>query len=201
MKIICIGRNYIDHVKEMNNKIPEYPVFFVKSENSLLLPGENFRIPDFSNEIHYEGELVFRVDENIKNTSEEEAMKYVSAVTIGIDFTARDIQRRCIERGEPWEIAKSFDGSAAVGKFLPFSLSQLPYHFSLKRNETIMQASSSDQMIFSLSKLIAYVSKFMTLCKNDLIFTGTPSGIGKVERGDVLKGFINDILLLEVKVV
>lgn len=200
MKIICIGRNYMDHVREMNNKIPEYPVFFVKSENAVLPCNKDFQIPDFSNEIHYEAELVFRINEKIKNISEDKALQYIDAITIGIDFTARDLQRKCIERGEPWEIAKSFDGSAAIGKFISFNPRDLAYHFHLLKNNIIVQKSTSNEMIFSIATLIAHISRYMTIEKNDLIFTGTPSGIGKVEHGDVLQGFINDILLLNVKI-
>jgi len=198
MKIICIGRNYLDHVREMGNEVPRYPVFFMKSSNALLPEGKDFNLPDFSHEIHYEGELVIRLGKRGKNISLTEAEKNIDAITAGIDFTARDLQRQCIELGEPWEIAKSFDHSAAIGSFIPYT--PQPYHFVLYKNEKMVQQSSSAQLIFSFSELISYVSTYITLEAGDVIFTGTPAGVGLVQSGDILKGYVNDMLLLTVRV-
>lgn len=200
MKIICIGRNYRDHVKEMQNEIPEQPVFFMKGENTLLHNSHIFFIPDFSNEIHYEAEIVLRIGKVGKNIPERYALSYIDAVTVGIDFTARDIQRRCIESGSPWEIAKSFDYSAPFGEFIPFD--NIPDYsdisFRLEKNGQIAQKGNSSQLIFSFSQIISYISQFITIKTGDLIFTGTPAGIGPVAIGDELECFIDEKSVLKI---
>lgn len=202
MKIICIGRNYADHATEMNSSIPERPIFFMKSDVSLLRPGTPFFYPSFSSEIHFECELVVKINRVGKNIATKFAHKYYSEIGLGIDFTARDLQRTCKENGHPWEIAKSFEGSAPISKeFLDkenLDLENIEFH--LEKNGTIVQQDSSKNMLFSIDRLIEYVSKFMTLKKGDLIFTGTPKGVGSVSIGDVLTGYIGGREMFCVKV-
>lgn len=194
MKIICIGRNYADHAKEMNSAVPEVPMFFMKADVSLLRPGTPFFYPSFSNDIHYECELVVKIDRVGKNIAERFAHKYYSEVGLGIDFTARDLQVECKKKGHPWEIAKSFEGSAAICKhFIPAEELDLEnLQFSMTQNGEEVQKGSTSDMIFTVHQLISYVSKFMTLKKGDLIYTGTPAGVGPIAIGDELKGFIGD---------
>ncbi len=192
MKIICVGRNYVNHAKELGNTIPTEPLFFLKPETAIQPKGHPFFIPDFSNEIHYELELVVRIDRIGKNIDEKFAHKYYSQIGLGIDFTARDIQQKCKEKGLPWEKAKGFDGSAQISRTF-IDKSELDLNniaFSLERNGEQVQNGNSKDMIFSIDKLIAYLSQFYTLKIGDLIYTGTPEGVGKVEQGDILKGFI-----------
>jgi 2-keto-4-pentenoate hydratase/2-oxohepta-3-ene-1,7-dioic acid hydratase in catechol pathway len=203
MKIICIGRNYVDHAKELNNPIPQEPIFFLKPETALLRNNRPFFYPNFSTNIAYEVELVYRICRVGKNISERFAHRYYDAVGIGIDFTARDLQQQCKERGLPWEMAKAFDNSAPISKdFLEFS--QIPdsnaIFFSLEKNGIVVQRASNAEMIFSIDKLIAYVSKFVMLKIGDLIFTGTPAGVGSVAIGDTLKAYIGDKLMLSTKI-
>lgn len=194
MKIICIGRNYINHAKELGNTIPTEPLFFLKPETAIQPKGHPFFIPDFSNEIHYELELVVRIDRIGKNINEKFAQKYYSQIGLGIDFTARDIQQKCKEKGLPWEKAKGFDGSAQISRtFIDKSKLDLNnIAFSLEKNGEQVQNGNSKDMLFSIDKLIAYISQFYTLKIGDLIYTGTPEGVGKVEQGDILKGFIGE---------
>lgn len=192
MKIICVGRNYVNHAKELGNTIPTEPLFFLKPETAIQPKGHPFFIPDFSNEIHYELELVVRIDRIGKNIDEKFAHKYYSQIGLGIDFTARDIQQKCKEKGLPWEKAKGFDGSAQISRTF-IDKSELDLNniaFSLERNGEQVQNGNSKDMLFSIDKLIAYLSQFYTLKIGDLIYTGTPEGVGKVEQGDILKGFI-----------
>ncbi|OUV76011.1 MAG: 2-hydroxyhepta-2,4-diene-1,7-dioate isomerase [Flavobacteriales bacterium TMED123] len=192
MKIICIGRNYANHAKELGNTIPSEPLFFLKPETAIQPKGHPFFIPDFSNEIHYELELVVRIDRIGKNIDEKFAHKYYSQIGLGIDFTARDIQKKCKEKGLPWEKAKGFDGSAQISRRF-IDKSELDLNnitFSLERNGEQVQNGNSKDMLFSIDKLIAYLSQFYTLKIGDLIYTGTPEGVGKVEQDDILKGFI-----------
>ena len=192
MKIICIGRNYANHAKELGNTIPSEPLFFLKPETAIQPKGHPFFIPDFSNEIHYELELVVRIDRIGKNIDEKFAHKYYSQIGLGIDFTARDIQKKCKEKGLPWEKAKGFDGSAQISRTF-IDKSELDLNnitFSLERNGEEVQNGNSKDMLFSIDKLIAYLSQFYTLKIGDLIYTGTPEGVGKVEQDDILKGFI-----------
>lgn len=200
MKIICIGRNYLDHIREMNNSIPQKPVFFMKSENALLYNSKIFFIPDFSNDIHYEAELVLRIGKVGKNIPEKFALSYIEAISVGIDFTARDIQKQCISAGEPWEMAKSFDFSAPFGEFIPAeTIDQWSnISFSLYKNGVVAQKGNTSNLIFSFSEIIAYVSQFITLKTGDLIFTGTPSGVGPVSIGDELECFFEEKSVLKI---
>ena len=202
MKIICIGRNYIKHIEELENNIPPKPLFFLKPETAIQPKGHPFFIPDFSNEIHYEVELVIKIKKTGKHIEKKFAHKYFEEIGLGIDFTARDIQDNCKDKGLPWEIAKGFDGSAQISNkfinkdtFLNKNIS-----FCLKKNNEIVQIGNSKEMIFSFEEIISYVSKFFTLKIGDLIYTGTPSGVGKVEKGDILKGFIEKEKILKVVV-
>lgn len=194
MKIICIGRNYADHAKEMNSAVPEVPMFFMKADIALLRPGTPFFYPSFSNDIHYECEVVVKIDRVGKNIAERFAHKYYSEIGLGIDFTARDLQAECKKKGHPWEIAKSFEGSAAICKtFIPVEgLDVENLQFSMNQNGEEVQNGTTSDMIFTIHQLISYISKFMTLKKGDLIYTGTPAGVGPIAIGDELKGFIGD---------
>ena len=192
MKIICIGRNYKDHAKEMAQPIPDVPMFFLKPDSALLPKRNPFFIPNFSDEVHYEVELIYKIKKVGKSIDSKFSNGYYEEVGLGIDFTARDLQQKCKENGHPWEIAKAFDQSALVGdKFLKIN-SKENINFSLQKNGELVQKSSSDNMIFNIDEIISYVSKFMTLKIGDLIFTGTPSGVGPVSIGDTLEGFINE---------
>lgn len=202
MKIICIGRNYLDHAKELGNKIPTSPLFFLKPDTAIQPKGHPFFIPDFSNNIHFEVELVIKISKNGKNIDEKFAHKYYNEIGIGIDFTARDIQEECKKNGLPWERAKGFDGSAQISnEFINKELLILnDINFSLSLNNSIMQTGNSKNMIFSFDQIISYISKYYTLRAGDLIYTGTPSGVGKVERGDSLSCFINSNEMLKVNI-
>ena len=202
MKIICIGRNYLDHAKELGNKIPTSPLFFLKPDTAIQPKGHPFYIPDFSNNIHFEVELVVKISKNGKNIDEKFAHKYYNEIGIGIDFTARDIQEECKKNGLPWERAKGFDGSAQISnEFINKELLILnDINFSLSLNNSIMQTGNSKNMIFSFDQIISYISKYYTLRVGDLIYTGTPSGVGKVERDDSLSCFINSNEMLKVNV-
>lgn len=200
MKIICIGRNYSNHVKEMGNSVSKSPIFFLKP-NSALLPKRNpFFIPNFSNEIHYEVELVYKIKKVGKSIDQSFSKNYYSEIGLGIDFTARDLQEECKKNGHPWEIAKSFDQSALVSEnFMDLnSLNNL--NFSLLKNGEIVQESNANKMIFNIDQIISYVSNYMTLKTGDLIFTGTPSGVGPIKIGDNLEGFINDRSMFKVNI-
>lgn len=200
MKILCIGRNYIDHAKELNNPVPEEPVFFMKGSNSLLRSGKPFFYPEFSKDIHYEAELVLRIGRLGKYLEPEFALDYVDGITIGIDFTARDHQAIAKKKGLPWEIAKAFDHSAPVGEFIsPGDLSR-NIHFQLIKNGESVQEGHSRDMIFSIPALISYLSRFNTLKDGDLIFTGTPAGVGPVAPGDHLEGLLEGVKLLDVRI-
>ena len=192
MKIICIGRNYLAHVKELDNALPTEPMFFMKPETALLPEGKAFPYPDFSKEIHYETELVLRVCKSGKNIPEEAAPYYYDALTVGIDFTARDLQSQCKAKGHPWEVAKAFDYSAPVGKFK--KISELKNHadisFGMKLNGNWAQQGHSRDMIFNFDRIVSHVSRFVTLQEGDLVFTGTPQGVGEVHVGDRLELFL-----------
>ena len=203
MKIIAIGRNYIDHAKELNNPVPQKPVFFLKPETALLLKNRPFYYPDFSNEIHYETEIIIKINRVGKNISKPFAHRYYQELGIGIDFTARDLQRECKAKGLPWEIAKAFDNSAPIGKFIDKSQFEdiNNINFNLNINGKIVQQGNTSEMIFDFDTLVAYVSKFFTLKMGDLIFTGTPAGVGQVKIGDRLSASIEDntVLSFEIK--
>ncbi len=202
MKIICIGRNYIDHAKELKNPIPKEPIFFLKPESTILIRNRPFFLPDFSNEVHYEVELVVKIIKLGKNIQKKFAHTYYNEIGIGIDFTARDIQKKCKENGLPWEISKCFDFSSPLGGFIDKNefadLNNI--NFRLERNNKIVQQSTSSEMIFSIDEIIEYVSKFMTLKIGDLIFTGTPAGVDSVCINDRLEAFIEDKKLLSFKI-
>lgn len=202
MKIICIGRNYANHAKEMNSAVPEVPMFFMKPDTALLPKKNPFFYPNFTKDLHFECELVIKITKLGKNIAEKYAHEYYDHIGIGIDFTARDLQKKCKEKGHPWEIAKAFEHSAPLGKkFIPLEGKDLNnINFRLEKNDEIVQQGNSSDMIFSFDQLISYVSKFMTLKIGDLIFTGTPEGVGPVQIGDRLKGYIEDEQLLDLKI-
>ena len=202
MKIICIGRNYVNHVKELKNNNPEEPLFFLKPDTSIQPKGHPFFIPDFSNNIHYEVELIIRINKIGKHIEERFAYKYYNEIGLGIDFTARDIQEELKAKGLPWEKAKGFDGSAQISKIF-INKSDLDLNnisFYLLQNGNEVQRGNSLEMIFSFEKIISYISRFYTLKIGDLIFTGTPSGVGNVEKGDNLVGYIEEKEMLRVVV-
>jgi acylpyruvate hydrolase len=188
MKIICIGRNYSEHAKELNNEIPDKPVVFLKPATALLKDNKPFFYPEWSKDIHYETELVLKVCKQGKYIDEKFAHKYYNEVSVGIDFTARDLQSEQKAKGLPWEIAKAFDNSAAIGIFAP--LKSKSCNFSLKLNGVEVQYGNTNDMMFSFDKIIAYASQFFTLQVGDLIYTGTPHGVGAVKIGDRLEGFL-----------
>lgn len=202
MKIICIGRNYVEHAHELNNPVPLQPVFFMKPETALIRAGLPFFYPDFSRDVHYEVELVLRINKVGKHIQEKFAHTYYNEIGIGIDFTARDVQENCKKKGLPWEIAKAFDGSAPVSSFLSKEQFQDVYdiNFSLKKNNQEVQKGNSGMMLFNFEKIIAFVSQFVTLKIGDLIFTGTPAGVGPVEKNDHLQAFIQDKMLLDLMI-
>lgn len=202
MKIICIGRNYAEHAKELGNALPTEPVFFCKPDSALLPKGNPFYIPDWTNDVHYEVELVLRIDRLGKHITEEFAPRYFGAVGLGIDFTARDVQEELKKKGLPWEKAKGFDGSAVISQEF-VSIEDLPkeqIQFTLTQNGEVVQSGNSADMIFNFNQIVSYVSRFMTLKIGDLIFTGTPSGVGKVNPGDVLTGNLEGRPMFQVKV-
>lgn len=192
MKIICIGRNYAEHAKELNNSVPSEPIIFLKPKTAMLIDGKALYYPEFTNDLQYECELVVRMSKNGKYIQEKFAHKYYNAISLGIDFTARDVQQKQKEKGLPWEIAKAFDGSAAVGNFVPLQEGQniQQLNFELKINGESKQIGNTADMIFSVDKLIAYASQFFTLNIGDLIFTGTPSGVGSLSVTDELVGYL-----------
>ena len=202
MKIICIGRNYINHVKELGNTIPSEPLFFLKPNTAIQPKGHPFFIPFFSNDIHYEVELVIKISKTGKHIEERFAHKYYSQIGLGIDFTARDIQQECKLKGLPWEKAKAFDGSAQISRIFidKSALDLCNISFSLVKNSEQVQIGNSMDMCFNFDAIIAYISQFFTLKIGDLIYTGTPEGVGPVKAGDILKGFIGKQEMLKVLV-
>ncbi len=203
MKIICIGKNYAEHVKEMKSAIPSEPVFFMKPETALIRDGAPFYLPSFSNEIHHEVEIVLKINKPGKNIEKQFANKYYDEIGIGIDFTARDIQAKCKEKGLPWERAKAFDGSAPLGDFVrKEELGKMnAITFKLNINGKTVQSGSTSDLLFDFEYIISYVSGFITLKTGDLIFTGTPEGVGPVKEGDKLEAYIGEknMLTFEVK--
>lgn len=202
MKIFCVGRNYSEHAKELGNTVPESPVIFSKPDTALLRNGEPFYLPDFSRDVHHEAELVIRICKPGKKIREKFARNYFNEIGFGIDFTARDLQLKLKEKGLPWELAKGFDGSAPLGDFISVEHSDLSdIHFHLTRNGQVVQQGSSSQMIFSFEQIVSFVSQYFTLKTGDLIYTGTPAGVGPVSAGDKLEGFIGDrsMLVCEIK--
>ncbi len=202
MKIICIGRNYVEHALELKNEVPTEPVFFLKPDTALLPKDQSFYLPEFSKDIHHEIELVLRVCKPGKHIAVEFAERYIDQITVGIDFTARDIQQKQKEKGLPWEPAKAFDHSAPIGDLIPLSdfpdKKNIPFHLNI--NGKTVQSGNSSLMIHSFSEIISYVSRFITLRKGDFIYTGTPKGVGPVKPGDKLEGFLGEKMLLRVDV-
>jgi 2-keto-4-pentenoate hydratase/2-oxohepta-3-ene-1,7-dioic acid hydratase in catechol pathway len=203
MKIFCVGRNYTDHAKELNNEIPDEPVIFMKPKSALLQPHTPFYYPEFTNELHFECELVLRIAKNGKYIQEKFASKYYDAVTAGIDFTARDIQDELKRKGLPWEKAKAWDNSAVIGKWLPLAdiKDRHKIDFSLHKNKELVQKGNSEEMLFDFDYIVSYISNFFSINIGDLIFTGTPAGVGEVVVGDEIEGFIQEqsMFVLEVK--
>ncbi len=203
MKIICIGRNYHDHISELNNETPQEPILFLKPDTALLPKEQVFAIPDFSNDIHYEAEIVVKISKVGKYIEPKFASKYYEWITLGIDFTARDIQTELKAKGLPWEKAKAFDNSAVVGAFLPKetweSVDQID--FAMDINQQRVQTGNTSQMIWKIDQIIAYASRFFTLKTGDLIFTGTPVGVGKVHPEDLLEGYVGaeKVFTIQVK--
>jgi len=202
MKIICVGRNYSEHIKELHNQRPEEPVLFMKPDSAVILKNNPFIIPTFSSDIHYEVEVLVKINKIGKHISREFAPDYYEEVGLGIDFTARDLQSKLKEKGLPWERAKGFDGSAMVGQFVnKQTLGDLEnLEFSLQKNEEIVQKGNTADMLWKIDELIEYISKYFTLKIGDIIFTGTPSGVGPVSHGDQLVGFVNNQEFFSVKV-
>ncbi len=202
MKIFCVGRNYINHAKELGNAIPEEPVIFMKPKNALLPLNSPFYYPEFSNELHYEVELVLRINKNGRYIPEKQARKYFNAISVGIDFTARDIQDELKKKGLPWEKAKAWDNSAVIGKWIDLTPENLknPFRFSLKNNNEVVQNGISSDMLFSFEKIVSHISNYFSLNIGDYVFTGTPAGVGECVVGDVLQGFLEDEKMFEIEV-
>ena len=201
MKIICIGRNYSEHIKELNNETPDEPVIFIKPDSALLRNNAPFFIPDFSNDIHHEVELVIKINKLGKHIPAEFAKDYYTEIGLGIDFTARDVQTKLKKKGLPWEKAKGFDHSAVISKFIPiqnYNLSDL--NFSLTKNDILVQEGNTKQMIHNIDEIIAHVSQYFTLKIGDYIFTGTPSGVGNINTNDHLVGKIEDQVMFDFRV-
>lgn len=202
MKIICVGKNYLKHIQELDRQRPTEPVFFLKPDSSIIIRNRPFFLPDFSEEIHHEVELLFRICKVGKCIQPKFAHTYYDAIGLGIDFTARDLQRKCVAEGNPWEIAKAFDGSAVISKFVEKEhfgdLKNLD--FKLLMNDQCVQHGNSKDMLFSIDDIICHVSRFMTLKIGDIIFTGTPEGVGKVAINDRLQGFIGEEKFLDFKI-
>ena len=202
MKIFCVGRNYSEHARELNNAVPDAPVIFCKPETALLKNNEPFFLPDFSTDVHHELELVIRICRNGKRIEPRFAHKYYDQITVGIDFTARDLQQKQKEKGLPWEIAKAFDGSAPIGSLIPLNnlKKKENIHFHLLKNGERVQEGDSAEMLFNFDHIISYISTFFTLKTGDLIYTGTPAGVGKVLIGDKLEAFLEGQKLLHTEV-
>ena len=203
MKIFCVGRNYTDHAKELNSEIPDEPVIFMKPKSALLQPHTPFYYPEFTNELHYECELVLRIAKNGKYIQEKFANKYYDAVTAGIDFTARDIQTELKQKGLPWEKAKAWDNSAVIGKWVPFAniKDRHKINFALYKNKELVQTGNSEEMLFDFDYIVSYISNFFSINIGDLIFTGTPAGVGEIVVGDEIEAFMDEqsMLTLDVK--
>lgn len=201
MKFICVGRNYSNHAKELNNEIPKYPVLFIKPDTALARPGDDWYIPEFTENLQHEVEVLIKISKVGKYIQPEFAGNYYSEIGLGIDFTARDLQDRLKEKGLPWEKSKAFDRSALIGNFVnkeKFNLDNL--NFSLVKNGNIQQKGNTSEMIFSFDYLISYISQYFTLKMGDIIFTGTPSGVSKLSENDFLEGFIENEKFFEIKI-
>ncbi|MGN6248199.1 MAG: fumarylacetoacetate hydrolase family protein [Ginsengibacter sp.] len=203
MKIFCIGRNYAQHAKEMGSEVPEEPIIFMKPKSALVQGHTPFYYPEFTNELHYEAELVVRISKNGKYIQEKHASNYYNAISVGIDFTARDIQQHLKQNGLPWEKAKAFDNSAAVGKFVELTpaINKKNINFSLVKNKEVVQKANTSEMLFNIDQIVANISNYFSVNIGDLIYTGTPAGVGECIVGDVLEGYLEKdlVLTLEVK--
>ena len=202
MKIFCIGRNYAKHAKEMGSDVPEEPIIFMKPKSALVQGHTPFYYPEFTNELHYEAELVVRISKNGKYIQEKHASNYYNAISVGIDFTARDIQKQLKEKGLPWEKAKAFDNSAAVGKFMDITpaINKRNINFSLTKNKEVVQKVNSSEMIFSIDQIVANISNYFSINIGDLVYTGTPAGVGECIVGDVLEGYFEKELVLSLEI-
>jgi 2-keto-4-pentenoate hydratase/2-oxohepta-3-ene-1,7-dioic acid hydratase in catechol pathway len=201
MKIFCIGRNYADHAKELNNPVPSQPLIFMKPPTALLIKNKPFYYPEFTDDLHYEAEIVLKICKNGKHVQPEFASGYYNEIAFGIDFTARDVQNRCKAKGHPWEIAKGFDNSAPISQFIPFTEEhQKGIKFQLKKNSELVQSGNTNDLIFSFDQLICHISKYFKLNFGDLIFTGTPAGVGPVQIGDVLEGYLETERMLTCRI-
>lgn len=202
MKLICIGRNYTDHIKELKNEKPTDPVVFLKPDTSILLKKQPFFIPDFSDDVHHEVEVLVKINKVGKHIAKKFAHKYYNEISLGIDFTARDLQSKLKEKGLPWEKAKAFDGAAVIGEWLSVqdfeNVNNI--NFSLQKNQTVVQEGNTSLMLYKIDEIIEYVSKYFTLKIGDIIFTGTPSGVGRVIANDKLTGFIEDKQMFSITV-
>lgn len=202
MKIFCVGRNYVDHAKELGNAVPEEPVIFMKPKSALLQPNTPFYYPEFTNELHYEAELVLHISKNGKYIQEHQAHRYYDAITVGIDFTARDIQAELKKKGLPWEKAKAWDQSAVIGKWVPLQSDTMrsPILFSMRKNKELVQNGNTAHMIFSCDHIVAHISQYFSLNIGDLIFTGTPAGVGECVVGDILEGYLKEEKMFELEI-
>ncbi|MDO9156617.1 fumarylacetoacetate hydrolase family protein [Sediminibacterium sp.] len=202
MKIFCVGRNYADHAKELGNAVPEEPVIFMKPKTALLQPNTPFYYPQFSNELHYEVELILRIAKNGKYIPENQANKYYDAISVGIDFTARDVQANLKKKGLPWEKAKAWDNSAVAGNWILLSNEMLanPIHFSLNKNGEQVQLGDTQDMIFSFDHIVSHISQYFSLNIGDMIYTGTPAGVGECVSGDVLTGYLETQKMFELEI-
>lgn len=202
MKVFCIGRNYVAHIEELNNEVPTDPVVFLKPATAVLSHNKPFYYPNFSNDIHYEGELVFRISKNGRAVAPQFALDYIDAVTVGIDFTARDLQEKQKQKGLPWEIAKAFDGAAVLGEWVPVDRERLnsPFHFELYKNDAMVQQGDSSLWLHDLPRMISYISTYFTLQQGDLLFTGTPKGVGSIQINDHFAGIMEGKTLFETEI-
>eukprot|EP01136_Pigoraptor_vietnamica_P003700 Opistho-1_new@33249 len=203
MKIFCVGRNYADHAKELGNAVPDEPVIFMKPKTALMQSNAPFYYPEFTNELHYEAEVVLRICKNGKYVDEGAASQYYDAFTIGIDFTARDVQAELKKKGLPWEKAKAWDNSAIIGRWIPFTaeLRNTPILFSLQKNKETVQSGTTEDLIFPFDEIVSHISQYFSLNIGDLIYTGTPAGVGECVTDDVLEGFYGKekVFALEIK--
>ncbi len=202
MKIICVGRNYTEHIKELANEKPTHPVIFLKPDSAILPKKQPFFIPEFSNNIHHEIELIIKINKVGKHIHQKFAHNYYDQITLGIDFTARDLQSQLKEKGLPWEKAKAFDGSAIIGKWLPKTdfpnINNINFH--LTKNQKIVQQGNTKQLLFKIDELIAHTSQYFTLKTGDIIFTGTPEGVGKVNQNDYLEAYLETQKVFNLKI-
>ena len=202
MSIYCIGRNYVAHAKELGNEVPTSPVIFMKPSTALLNKGEQLTIPSFTKDLHYEAELVLRVNQVAKKVKNAHVMDYCDAITVGIDFTARDVQNDLKAKGLPWEKAKAFDDSAIIGEWIPLTedMFENPFHYSMTQNGNMVQEGDSSLMIYGLPQIIESITEYFTLYPDDLIFTGTPAGVGPTHQGDVFEGFFEGKSVFKIQV-